>query len=227
MAILIVLVNLLLAYVISVFAWRLRLVLLLWQGGHGIFDVRNCVSACCKHECQTGTEESALVLIQFSSVQFSPWTDRIVGRTWGTIQQRSSSSLFCGRPVCWFGKLKNGPSCFSSFSSSLCSLSCLCLVFVVLSVWSFSSSCSESLRHQCIFHVVHWGDGCYHVMFIVDNVGFLLLVFLCKNNQIVYLQAFSPLIFSPKNLIVWLVIFPSRWMVKCLDFIWYNQFDLV
>ena len=34
-----------------------------------------------------------------SSVQFSPLTDRVVGRTRGTIQQRFSSCLFCRRPL--------------------------------------------------------------------------------------------------------------------------------
>ena len=33
------------------------------------------------------------------SVQFSPLTDRVISGTWGTIQQRSSSSLFCRRPL--------------------------------------------------------------------------------------------------------------------------------
>ena len=32
---------------------------------------------------------------QFSSVQFSPLTDWVIRGTWGAIQQRSSSSLFC------------------------------------------------------------------------------------------------------------------------------------
>ena len=40
-------------------------------------------------------------------VQFSPLTDWDVGGTWGTIQQRSSSSLFCRRPspavLAWAG----------------------------------------------------------------------------------------------------------------------------
>ena len=34
------------------------------------------------------------------TVQFSPLTDRVVGGTWGTIQQWSPSSHFCGRPSC-------------------------------------------------------------------------------------------------------------------------------
>ena len=33
------------------------------------------------------------------SVQFSPLTDWVVRGTWGTIQQRSSASLFCRRPL--------------------------------------------------------------------------------------------------------------------------------
>ena len=40
---------------------------------------------------------------QFSSVQFSPFTDWIVGGILGAIQQRSSPSLFCGRP--WWAVL--------------------------------------------------------------------------------------------------------------------------
>ena len=47
--------------------------------------------------------------VQFSSVQFSPSTDWVVRGTWGTIQQRSSSSLFCrGSPwavLAWAGML--------------------------------------------------------------------------------------------------------------------------
>ena len=38
-----------------------------------------------------------MVLFQFS--QFSPITDWVVGGTWGTIQRRSSSSLFCRGPL--------------------------------------------------------------------------------------------------------------------------------
>ena len=34
-----------------------------------------------------------------SSVQFSPLTDWVVRGTRGTVQQRSSSSLFCRRPL--------------------------------------------------------------------------------------------------------------------------------
>ena len=37
--------------------------------------------------------------VDFCSVQFSPLTDWVVVGTWGTIQQRSSSSLFCRRPL--------------------------------------------------------------------------------------------------------------------------------
>ena len=37
---------------------------------------------------------------QFSSVQFSPLTDWVIGGTWGTIQQRSSFNLFFRRPLC-------------------------------------------------------------------------------------------------------------------------------
>ena len=33
------------------------------------------------------------------SIHFSPLSDRVVGGTWGTIQQRSSFSLFCERPL--------------------------------------------------------------------------------------------------------------------------------
>ena len=44
----------------------------------------------------------------FSSLQFSPWTNWVIGVTWGTIQHRSSSSLFCRRPLwavpAWVGK---------------------------------------------------------------------------------------------------------------------------
>ena len=38
-------------------------------------------------------------ITEISSVQFSPFTDSVAGGTWGTIQQRSSSGLFCRRPV--------------------------------------------------------------------------------------------------------------------------------
>ena len=40
--------------------------------------------------------------LNFSSAQFSPLTDRVVGGTWGTIRQRSSSSLFIGMSL-WAG----------------------------------------------------------------------------------------------------------------------------
>ena len=36
---------------------------------------------------------------KYGSVQLSPFTDWVVGGTWRTIQLRSSSSLFCRRPV--------------------------------------------------------------------------------------------------------------------------------
>ena len=38
-------------------------------------------------------------VVQFSSVHLCPLTDWVVGGTWGTIQQRFSSSLFCRRPL--------------------------------------------------------------------------------------------------------------------------------
>ena len=38
--------------------------------------------------------------VQFVSVQFSLLADLVVGGIWGTIQQRSSSSHFCRRPLC-------------------------------------------------------------------------------------------------------------------------------
>ena len=37
------------------------------------------------------------IILMFSSVQFSPLTVSVIGETWGTIQQRSSSSPFCRR----------------------------------------------------------------------------------------------------------------------------------
>ena len=56
-----------------------------------------------------------------SSVQFSPLTDWVVGGTWGSIQQRSSSSLFCRRPL-WAALAWAGMSslwcCLSSISSA-------------------------------------------------------------------------------------------------------------
>ena len=41
------------------------------------------------------------------SVQFSPFIGGVVGETRGTIQQRSSSSLFCRRPTRAQGALKD------------------------------------------------------------------------------------------------------------------------
>ena len=58
--------------------------------------------------------------IQISSVQFSPLTDWVVGGTWGTIQQRSSSSLswrkYLWAALAWSGMstLWCGPSSTSS-----------------------------------------------------------------------------------------------------------------
>ena len=56
-----------------------------------------------------------------SSVQFTPLTDWVVGGTWGTIQQRSSSSLFCRRPspavLAWAG-MSTFWCCPSSISSA-------------------------------------------------------------------------------------------------------------
>ena len=43
------------------------LVLLLLKGGDGIFNVRNDLCACCAHEGETGTDESAQVLTQKNS----------------------------------------------------------------------------------------------------------------------------------------------------------------
>ena len=40
-----------------------------------------------------------VTLVQFSSVQFSILTDLVVGRTRGTIQHGSSSSLSCRNPL--------------------------------------------------------------------------------------------------------------------------------
>ena len=40
-----------------------------------------------------------MTLHHSNSVQFSPLTDWVVGGTWGTIQQKTSSSLFCRRPL--------------------------------------------------------------------------------------------------------------------------------
>ena len=56
------------------------------------------------------------------TVQFSPLTDWVIGgRTWGMIQQRSSSSLFCRRPlwaaVAWAG-MSTLWRCPSSISSA-------------------------------------------------------------------------------------------------------------
>ena len=54
------------------------------------------------------------------SVQFSPLTGWVVGGTWGTIQQRSSSCLFYGRPLWvlpWAGK-STFWCCSSSISSA-------------------------------------------------------------------------------------------------------------
>ena len=48
--------------VICVFPRHQPLRLLLLKGGHGIFNVRNDLRACCTHESETGTNESAQVL---------------------------------------------------------------------------------------------------------------------------------------------------------------------
>ena len=45
----------------------------------------------CKHIWQ--------ICVLMCVVQFSPLTDNVVGWIWGAIQQRSSSSLFCRRPL--------------------------------------------------------------------------------------------------------------------------------
>ena len=48
-----------------------------------------------------------MITFTFSSGHFSPLTDWVVGGIWGTIQQRSSSGLFCKRPwwavMAWAG----------------------------------------------------------------------------------------------------------------------------
>ena len=46
-----------------------------------------------------GCRESNFVQTQNRSVQLSSLTDWVTGGTWGMIQQRSSSSLFCKRPL--------------------------------------------------------------------------------------------------------------------------------
>ena len=43
------------------------------------------------------TQFHSLLFGHISKVQFSPLTDWVVGETGGTIQQRSSSRLFCSR----------------------------------------------------------------------------------------------------------------------------------
>ena len=48
--------------VICVFPRYQPLRLLLLKGGHGIFNARNDLRACCTHESETGTNESAQVL---------------------------------------------------------------------------------------------------------------------------------------------------------------------
>ena len=69
-----------------------------------------CVNLHNKHHLLEHQIMAMLQLIQFSSVQFSPSTDWVVGGTWRTIQQGFSSSLFCRRPL-W-------ASCPSSISSA-------------------------------------------------------------------------------------------------------------
>ena len=68
---------------------------------------------------QTYTKFPASLL--FSSVQFSPLTNRVVGGTWQTIQRRFSSSLFSRRPLwavlAWAGISTLG-CCPSIISSS-------------------------------------------------------------------------------------------------------------
>ena len=54
---------------------------------------------------------------QFRLVQFSPLTDSVVGGTLGTIQWKSSSSLFCRRPF-WAVLAWAGMSTFWCYPSS-------------------------------------------------------------------------------------------------------------
>ena len=60
-------------------------------------------------------------LTLFSSVQFSTLTEWVVGGTWRTIQQRPSTSLFCGRPlwavVAWAGMSSLWRCASSNFSA--------------------------------------------------------------------------------------------------------------
>ena len=61
------------------------------------------------------------MLLPDSSVQFSPLTDWVIRGTWGMIEQRSSVSLFCRRPVwailAWAG-MSTLWCCLSSVSSA-------------------------------------------------------------------------------------------------------------
>ena len=58
--------------------------------------------------------------VQLGSVQFSTLTDRVVDGAWGTIRQRFSTSLFCGRPL-WAVLAWAGMSALSGCPSSISS----------------------------------------------------------------------------------------------------------
>ena len=47
--------------IVGTFPCHWPLGLLLLKGGHGIFKVRNCISAFCAHEGETGIDVSAVV----------------------------------------------------------------------------------------------------------------------------------------------------------------------
>ena len=87
-----------------------------------------------------------------SSVQFSPLTDRVFGRTWGTIQQISSSSLLCRRALwavlAWIDSFWCCPSSRSSADHGVSHLP------RCHEGWFWRGCCGMS--HACIIQVSVW-----------------------------------------------------------------------
>ena len=54
---------------------------------------------CIKDNSEESSKEGGAHMGFLYSVQFSPFSNWVVGGTWETIQQRSSSGLFCRRPL--------------------------------------------------------------------------------------------------------------------------------
>ena len=105
--------------------------------------------------CLRVTTTSWHCSVQHGSVQFSPLTGWVVGTTWRTIQQRSSSSLFSGRPLwvvlTWvrMSTLWNCPSNISSADHAVTHLPrvtrCQRLTNETKSM-QYSGACGSSIR---------------------------------------------------------------------------------